>query len=67
MLGSCPDPRVKAGGLEAMLYDLVRFDLGDWHPRQVYETDALREQKEQSLPPLEEWFVECSKRASFRG
>jgi hypothetical protein len=46
------------GGLEAMLYDLSRWDLGDWHPRQVYETDALREQKEQSLPPLEEWFVE---------
>ena len=41
-----------------MLHDLARFDLGDWHPRQIYETDALREQKEQSLSPPEEWFVE---------
>jgi hypothetical protein len=46
------------GGREAMLYDLLNHDLGDWHPRQIYETDALREQKEQSLSPLEEWFVE---------
>jgi hypothetical protein len=37
------------GGLEAMLYDLKRWNLGDWHPRQVYQTDALREQKGQSL------------------
>ena len=67
--GRCNDPERGAyfsalhhelahGGLEAMLYDLLRWDLGDWHPRQIYETDALREQKEQSLPPLEEWFVE---------
>jgi hypothetical protein len=36
------------GGLEAMLYDLLRWDLGDWHPRQVYETEGLRRQKDQS-------------------
>jgi Bifunctional DNA primase/polymerase, N-terminal/Primase C terminal 2 (PriCT-2)/Family of unknown function (DUF5906) len=45
------------GGLEAMLFDLLHWDLGDWHPRQVYETEGLRRQKEQSLPPLAEWFV----------
>ena len=67
--GSCNDAQRQAyfdalhhelehGGLEAMLHDLSRWELGNWHPRQVYETAALREQKEQSLPPLEEWFVE---------
>ena len=55
------------GGLEAMLYDLLDYDLGDWHPRQVYETDALREQKEQSLPPLEEWLVEVLQEGASQG
>jgi Family of unknown function (DUF5906)/Primase C terminal 2 (PriCT-2) len=43
------------GGLEAMLYELLNFKIGNWHPRQVHETDALREQKEQSLSPLEQY------------
>src|SRR5262245_8374300 len=43
------------GGLEAMLYDLLNLEIGNWHPRQVYETEALREQKEQSLSLLEQW------------
>ena len=55
------------GGLEAMLYDLLRWDLGDWHPRQIYETEALREQKEQSLPPLEEWLVEVLQDGALPG
>jgi Family of unknown function (DUF5906) len=46
------------GGLEAMLYDLVRLELGEWHPRQVYETEELREQKQHSLSPLDGWFSE---------
>jgi hypothetical protein len=45
------------GGLEAMLYDLLQWNLGDWHPREIYETGGLRQQKEQSLAPLAEWFV----------
>jgi hypothetical protein len=45
------------GGLEAMLYDLRHWDLEDWHPRQIYETEGLRQQKAQSLSPLAEWFV----------
>ena len=40
-----------------MLYDLQRMDLGDWHPRQVYKTDALRRQQEMSLGHLEEWLL----------
>jgi hypothetical protein len=46
------------GGAAAMLYDLLNWQLGDWHPRQVYETDGLRRQKEQSMPPIEQWFDE---------
>jgi hypothetical protein len=48
---------IENGGAAAMLYDLQRMDLGKWHPRQVYETPELMEQKQRSLPPLEEWYV----------
>jgi hypothetical protein len=43
------------GGLEALLYDLLHTDLGNWHPREIYETDALREQKVHSLSGEDEW------------
>src|SRR5262249_16811054 len=43
------------GGLEALLCDLLRTHLGDWHPRQIYQTKALREQKEHSLSGEDEW------------
>jgi hypothetical protein len=39
-----------------LLYDLLHTELGDWHPREIYETEALREQKIHSLKPEEEWF-----------
>lgn len=44
------------GGLEAMLYDLLRVDLKGWHPRQVIHTRALMEQKQQSMQPIQEWW-----------
>ena len=47
----------KNGGAEAMLHDLLRRDLGKWHPRRIPNTDALRAQKELSLPPLDQWFL----------
>lgn len=47
------------GGLAAMLYDLLEFDLGDWHPRvNPPESDELAEQKMQGLDELEEWWFE---------
>jgi hypothetical protein len=49
---------MKAGGLAAMLYDLLRIDLGDWHPRQIVKTDALTEQQDESLSPLDAWWVD---------
>jgi hypothetical protein len=49
---------IKNGGLGAMLHDLLHLNIGNWHPRQVYETEGLRKQKEQSLSPLEQWFAQ---------
>ena len=37
------------GGIEAMLYDLLRLDLGNWRPRKIYKTAALTEQKAHKL------------------
>jgi hypothetical protein len=70
------------GGLAAMLYDLLHgeasrragcrrsarpCDLGNWHPRQVYETEGLRAQKERSLPPLDQWFVALLREGKLPG
>ncbi|MBZ9736177.1 bifunctional DNA primase/polymerase [Mesorhizobium sp. CA18] len=47
------------GGREAMLYELLNEDLGDWHPRNdIPQTDELMEQKLQSLDPEERWMVD---------
>jgi hypothetical protein len=49
--------QIDNGGAAAMLYDLQRMDLGDWHPRQVYKTAAFRRQQDMSLGHLEEWLL----------
>src|SRR5262249_23933711 len=49
---------LERGGYGAMLYDLLNFDLGDWHPRQIVRTAALAEQQLQSVSPLDEWWRE---------
>jgi hypothetical protein len=46
---------INGGGTEAMLYDLLRLDLGDWHPKRIYVTTALTEQKGHSLRGLDAW------------
>jgi hypothetical protein len=45
-----------AGGLAAMLHDLLTFELGDWHPRAIVHTEALRLQKERSMDPRWQWY-----------
>src|SRR5262245_44833754 len=46
------------GGAAAMLYDLQRLDLEDWHPAEnVPQTEALVEQKMLGLTGLEQWYV----------
>ena len=49
---------IAKGGLGAMLYDLLRMDLGDWHPRRIPKTAGLLEQQSQSLRPEDQWWVE---------
>jgi hypothetical protein len=49
--------QINGDGPAAMLYDLQQMNLGDWHPRQIYRTDALRYQQELSLSPLDEWML----------
>lgn len=47
--------QLQDGGLSALLHDLQAMDLGEWHPRQIYRTAALAQQKARSLPPEDEW------------
>jgi hypothetical protein len=49
---------MRNGGLEAMLYDLLALDLGDWRPRQIVRTAALGKQMDESLSPLDQWWLE---------
>ena len=49
--------QLEAGGYAAMLHDLLRRDLGDWHPRRIPMTEALRKQQERSLEPLDAWML----------
>jgi hypothetical protein len=48
---------IAGGGPAAMLYDLQRMDLGEWHQRQIYRTAAFRHQQDLSLGHLEEWLL----------
>lgn len=46
--------QMDAGGLSAMLHDMLNMDLGGWHPRQDRpETAALADQKSRGLGPVE--------------
>jgi hypothetical protein len=48
----------KKGGIEAIMDALLSMDLGDWCPRkEIPDTDALHEQKELSLKPLDKYWV----------
>ena len=49
---------MEAGGFGAMLFDLLRMDLGAWHPRQVPKTEALVEQQSRGLAPEDAWWCE---------
>ena len=46
----------KSGGLEAMLFDLLAYDLSDFRIRTVPQTNALLEQKLQSLDQITTWW-----------
>jgi hypothetical protein len=51
--------QMEASGYAAMLHDLLKRDLGDWHPRQIVRTDALYIQQMislDSLDPFDAWW-----------
>lgn len=44
------------GGRAALLFDLLRYPLGDWHPRkEIPQTPALLRQKERSMSYYDRW------------
>jgi Family of unknown function (DUF5906)/RepB DNA-primase from phage plasmid len=59
--------QLKTGGYEAMLFDLLERDLGDWHPRQIVRTAALVGQQEKSLSPLDTWWLELLQTGVLNG
>lgn len=46
----------KNGGLEAMLYDLLAWDISDFNVRAVPKTVGLLEQKLQTMDPVAAWW-----------
>jgi hypothetical protein len=50
--------QMKTGGYAAMLHELLRHDLTDWHPREIVRTAELVHQQEESLNPQDEWWFE---------
>lgn len=57
-----------AGGYQALLADLLAFDLSKVNLRKIPKTEALLEQKIRSLKHVERWWLDCLQRGSiFRG
>ena len=50
-----------------MLYDLLQYDLGDWHPRELLRTTALLDQQRQSLSAFDAWWVELLETGELEG
>jgi len=53
---------MEAGGYEAMLHDLLQYDLTGFDVREVPETEGLREQKHLSLSTEHAWWRACLER-----
>jgi Family of unknown function (DUF5906) len=47
--------QMDAGGVAAMMSELLGWNLGEWHPKRIYLTAALMEQKQESLGGLDAW------------
>jgi hypothetical protein len=59
------DAELKNGGREAMLFDLLAYPLGNWHPREFIETQALRDQKLRGLKGAERLLAEILENGEF--
>ena len=59
---------LEGGGYEALLYHLLHeVDLTDFNVRMVPQTEALRQQRDYSFPPLEAWWVELLESGTLMG
>ena len=59
--------QMEEGGLPAMLFDLLNFDLGDWHPRHAPTNRGLLGQQARSLPFLDAWWEELLQTGTLAG
>jgi len=59
--------QLENGGYGAMLHDLLRHDLGDFHPRQLPKCNDLTGQQALSLGPLDSWWVELLEIGTLTG
>jgi hypothetical protein len=55
------------GGCAAMLYDLLRRELGDWHPREIIRTAGLVEEQNLNLDPFDAWWIDLLERQQLPG
>ena len=56
------------GGYEALLYHLLHeVDLTGFNVRKVPQTEGLRQQRDQSLPPLDAWWCELLESGTLWG
>lgn len=63
-----PADRTRPCGYEALLYHLLQeVDLTGFNVRKVPQTEALREQRDQSLSPMEVWWCELLESGTLRG
>lgn len=58
------DAELDAGGREALLYDLLHFDLASVNLRQIPRTQALLDQKVRSLDSVESWLFNALMRGT---
>jgi len=49
--------QMEAGGLAAMIHDLLRRDITNFDPRDVPKTEALADQHRRSLDSLDRWWL----------
>jgi hypothetical protein len=49
---------LESGGYAAMLFELLKHDLGDWHPRRIPANCGLLDQQARSLPACDAWWLE---------
>ena len=59
--------QMEDGGYNAMLFDLLHYDLGSWHPRKLPSDTGLLEQQRRSLGPLDSWWIELLENGVLAG